>query len=52
MGLIPLVSTFQAGNALLMNLSDVQQASSTFSNLTHIFGEVADVVPKLTETIS
>src|SRR5271165_354414 len=41
---LQLLSAFQAGNALLMNLSDVQQASGAFGNLTHIFAQLTDVL--------
>src|SRR5208337_2770575 len=41
---LQLLSAFQAGNGLLMNLSDVQQASGAFGNLTHIFAQLTDVL--------
>ena len=47
-----LLSAFQTGNALFMNLSDVQQASAAFGNLTHILAKLTETVSKLSNTLS
>src|SRR5271165_1526808 len=48
---LQLLSAFQAGNGLLMNLSDVQQASGAFGNVTHILAKLAETLSQLPDVL-